>query len=691
MEDPSMNVIYQSLDPREKNNVKSGIEGVLSQIGVFSIGLFLSCFVLINFVEIMHVIYILIALAMAWFFVGLTLYRGYSRMLKVSLESDRIRDRMDRGLEDLAAVDLEKTPFPIESLEFNPYYFHCRTREEQLALLNHPHPGVRVRVWDHLLCSSPGLSQLTINQLLISEQEPKVKDRIRQLAKRKLRNRLGLQQAFIKERLDRFSNEAPETDLAIGEAFHSGVRNEIFAALYHVANEGDKNYLPELVDLLKGQDLELRSVAIATAGMVDSRRVTGFIIDSLVHPSLYATAWSALVKQGEAVLEELEAAFHKPGSDLKMQKRIISVLSAIGGDRAMQLLLEKLDYHHRDIFSTVVRGLHENRFQASHLQRTTIETAIMKLVQTGAWNLAAKISIRMDNPGGDLETAIEQEIWDVNEVILMLLAMINDRRSVNRIRVNLLDREADDREMGIELLDLLLNEPLKTVLVHYFIDILVREKIDKLQSLYRIDLIPVDLLLRKILNRDGMQMGDFVRVCVLERMGNLTRYFDEQQIIAQGFHPNPKIRETAAQLLRKNDPGRFDLVTERLDFPDNSFPGHEDLAGWYVNTTINLIAWKLFKNVGINCLFNLVSVMQPYSEEALEEGEKVVIARSGETAGSAPLSTGIAFIAAEQPEILEQIRYLRKRGESEAYLIERGEFIELLFDNRSLLHVFCAG
>jgi hypothetical protein len=546
-------------------------------------------------------------------------------------------------------------------------------------------------VWDHLLGSSPGLSPLTINQLLISEQEPNVKDRIRQLAKRKLRNRLGLQQAFIKERLDRFSKEAPETDLAIGEAFHSGVRNEVFAALYHVATEGDKNYLPELVDLLKGQDLELRSVAIATAGMVDSRRVTGFIIDSLVHPSLYATAWSALVKQGEAVLEELEAAFHKPGSDLKLQKRIISVLSAIGGDRAMQMLLEKLDYHHREIFSAVVRGLHENRFQASHLQRATIETAIMKLVQTGAWNLAAKISIRMDNPGGDLETAIEHEIWDVNEVILMLLAMINDRRSVNRVRFNLLDREADDREMGIELLDLLLNEPLKTVLVHYFIDILVREKIDKLQSLYRIDLIPVDLLLRKILNRDGMQMGDFVRVCVLERMGNLTRYFDEQQIIAQGFHPNPKIRETAAQLLRKNDPGRFDLVTERLDFPDNSFPGHEDLAGWYVHTTINLIAWKLFKNVGINCLFNLVSVMQPYSEEALDEGDKVVLARSGKTSGSAPLSAGIAFIAAEQPEILEQIRYLRKRGESEAYLIERGQFVELLFDNRSLLHVFCAG
>ncbi len=690
MEDPSMNVIYQSLDPREKQNVKSGIEGVLSQIGVFTIGLFLACFVLISFIEIIHVTYVLIALVMAWFFVGLSLYRNYSRMLKVSLESDKIRDQLDQGLEELALVDLKQTAFPIEVLEFNQYYYHYNSREQLVSYLDHPHAGVRTRIWDHLLGTSPGLPQLTINQLLISEQEPEVKEQIRQLAQRKLRNKLGLQQAFIKERIDRFTNDIPEVDLAIGEAFQSGIRNEVFAALYYVAREHDQNYLPELVSLLKDQDLDLRSVAISTAGQIDSRRVTGSIIESLGHPDLYASAWSALVTQGEGVLEELEAAFHKPGSGLVLQKRIISVLSAIGGARAMHLLLEKLDYHHREIFHTVVRGLYENRFQASQLQRTTIQTAILKLVHTGAWNLAAKISIRMDNPGGDLEMAIDHEIWDVNEVMLMLLSMIYDRRSVNRIRMNLLDTQAEDRGMAIELLDLLLNEPLKTVLVSYFIDILIREKIDKLQSLYRIDLIPVDLLIRKILNRDGMQMGDFIRICVLERMGNVTRYFDEQQIIAQGFHPNPKIRETAAQLLRKNDPGRFDLVTERLDFPDNSFPGHEDLAGWYVSTTINLTAWQLFKNVGIDCLFKLVSVLQPYSEEVLADGEWVLLARSATAGGSTPLSSGIAIIAAHQPEILEQIRYLGTDGASEAYMIERGEFIELLFDNRSLLHVFCA-
>jgi hypothetical protein len=685
----SLNLICQTLDPREKNNVKSGIEGVLSQIGVFTIGLFLACFVLISF-QMIHVIYFLVLLVMAWFFVGLSLYRNYRKFLKISLESDRIRDRVDLGLHDLSRVDLQKTAFPVETLEFNPYLFHYTTRDELIAMLDHAHPGVRLRVWDHMLESSHSLPQLTLSQMLSKEHEPQIKERIRAMSRRKLRSKLGLQEAFIRERLDRFSDTSSEVDPAINEAFQSGERNEVFAALYHVAREKDRTYLPEVVSLLKEADLEVRSVAISTAGNLDSRRVTARLIENLEHKELYSLSWSALVCQGELVLEELEATFHKAASDVRLQKRIISIFAAIGGEKAMQLLVDKLDYHQREVFSAVVRGLYENHFQANDLQEAAVSSAILRLVNTGSWDLAAKISIRMENPGGYLDQAIDQEIWEVNSLIMMLLALVYDRRSVQRIRLNLLDKYNEDRGMGLELLDLLLKDPLKSVLIAYFHDVLIREKIDKLPSIDRVDLIPVELLLRKILNRDGMQMGDFIRLCVLERMGNHQGNFDEQQIIAQGFHPNPKIRETAAQLLRKNDPGRFDMVTERLDFPDNSFPDHEDLATWYSSTTINLAAWKLFKNVGINNLFKLVSVLQPYSESKIREGDFVVLARIEESVGISPLSNGIAFIAALNPEILEQIRYLGEEGASEVYLVEREEFIELLFDDRSLLHVLSA-
>jgi len=687
MEDPSLNVIYQSLEPGERNNIKSGIEGVLSQIGVFSVGLLLLLFVELG-THISHVPYLLLLMAMAWFFAGLSLYRSYHRMLEGSLESDRIRDQAEQALQDLARIDLEKTAFPVEAIEFNPYLFHYTPRERLISMLKNPNPGVRIRIWDYLLGSAPGLPQLTLSHMLAGERDLDIKERIRSLSRRKLRSKLGLQAAFIKERLDRFSDDHSENDPAIDEAFNSGVRNEVYAALYHVAAEHDPTYLPEVVSLMKDPSLNMRSVAISAAGQVESKKVSSSLIRLLEDPKLYARAWSALVNQGELVLDELETAFHHPGSSTTLQKRILSVLSAIGGDRAMQMIIDKLNYHQREIFNDAVSGLYENHFQASSLQKASIEASILRLVQTGVWNLAAKISIRTENPGGYVDAAIDQEIWDVNENILQLLALICDRRSVHHIRINLMDKQLEDRGMAIELLELLLEDPLKNVLVSYFSDILIREKIDKLHSLYRVDLIPVGQLLKKILNRDGMQMGDFIRICVLERMGNVMGYYDEQQIIAQGFHPNPKIRETAAQLLRKNNPGRYDLVTERMDFPDSSFPEHEDAARWYVNTTINLVAWSLFKNVGISSLFKLVSILHSFSWDAISQGDYVLLVRSSLAGGFPSLSNGIAIIAEQQPEILEQIRYLGEDGVREAYLIEREEFIELLFDERSLLHVF---
>jgi hypothetical protein len=690
MEVPSMNLIFQSLSKSERENVQSGIEGVFSQIGVFSAGLFLSLFVMLRFVDLFHVTYVLFALLLIWFIVGLTLYRSYHRLLKVTLESNRIIDSADLTLAELEQSDLEHSPFSMELIEFNPYFFHFVSRERQLSLLAHTDPMVRRVIWDHILKSSPGLSDITISQMLTHEREPDIKERIRRLKKRKLKSKLGLQEAFIRERLNKFNNVQSEPDNAIEEVFHSGSPNEVLAALYYVAETGDRTFLTDVVSLFRNRDPDIQGVAISTAGWLDLGGNAHKLIILLNDPELYKSAWSTLVRQGEKVLDELEMAFYKPEADIRLQTRIVSVISAIGGVRAVQHLLQKLEYQHRDVFQAVVRGLYANHFEATPIQEAQIQNAILRMVQAGTWIMAAKISVRTDDPGGYLAQVIDHEIWEVNELIMMLLTMIYDRTSVRRIKVSFLDRFSDDRQMAIELLELLLREPLKAVLVSYFHDVLIREKLDKLKELYPIDIFPVDILLKRILNRNGGQLGDFIKICVLDRVGNVPRFFDEQLIIAQGFHPNPRIREIAAQLLRKNNPDQYDQLTERLDFPDNSFPGHEDMVRWYLDTTMRLTAWKLFANVGINSLFKIVSIARPFTDQWSADGDAVLLARSFSTEGFTNLSNGIAIITDYQPEIMEQIRYLSTIGACEAFLLDRKEFVELLFDDRSLLHVFCS-
>jgi len=691
MEDPSMKIIYQTLDRRERVLAQRGIEGILNQIAVFATGFFLAAVVLISFVGIIHVTYLLLMILFLWVLTGIALYRNYRRLLKGTLESDRLRETSERNVQELAKTDLEQTSFPVEMILFNPYFFHYTSRENLLFLLEHSHAGVRELIWTHLLKSSPGLPDLTLSQMLLREQDPALKDRIRQLGKRRLRGKLGLQEAFIKERLDRFYDERgrPEEKLMVDDAFRSNEKNEVLGALYHVAQERDPEYLPQVVSLLRSHDLNLSSVAISTAALLESDGIGEPLAGFLGHPDLYVTAWSALVSQGERVLDDLEASFHKPGASIVCQKRIISCMAAIGGARSLQLILGKLDYHHREIFHATVRSLYESSFRATEIQSATIQNAILRLVRTGTWNLAAKISTGLSEPEGAIARAMDDEIRDVNGLILMLLAMIYDRRSVQRIQANLQDRDPGNRAIAIELLDLLVKPPLKTLLITYFEDISVREKIDKLHLLFPVEIFPFKPLLTKILNRDGMQLGHFVRICALDIMGRREEFFDEQQILAQGFHPDKRIRETAAQLLRKNDPERYSLVSERPDFPDNSFFDHEDPGSWYIETVLGLSEWELFTNVGLNALFKLVSGLRTYDGRLPSDGNVVILARSIEEGDFSPLSSGIAIIAAHQPELMQQIRYLGAGGKCVAYLIEKEEFIELLFDEVSLLHTFC--
>lgn len=690
MENPSMNLVYQSLDPRERFNVQTGIEGILSQVGIFFVGMFLLGFVRINFEEPFQVTFVLFVLLIGWFFVGRSLYQGYQRLLKVSLESDRILDPVDLNLKDFIDLDLELTAFPAELLEFNPYYFLNGSREKLMMLFSHKQPEIREMAWDYFLGSSPGLPEVTLRQLLVSEKEPNIKEKIRELSNRKLKTKPNLQEAFIRERLNKFSKVSKEPEDTIGDAFQSGNPYEIFAALYMVAEEHDSSHLNDVIHLFESEDPQIQSAAIATAGMIELGNKGVKIIDMLVHPVHYQVAWSAIVNQGENILEELETAFSRTDVSIRLQKRIVSAISAIGGDRAIQFLLQTLEYQNREVLHTVVYGLSENQFQAAKIQEVIIQNAILRMVSAGTWILAAKISVRADDPGGYIARVLDQESWEVNELILMLLAMIYDRRSVHRIRTSLLDRQSDDRGMAIELLELLLNQPLKPVLVAYFHDVSVREKIDKLMGIYPVDVFPVEILLKRMLNRNGVQLGDFIRICALERMGSVVRFYDNQQIIAQGFHPNPRIREMAAHLLQKYDPEEYKLVSGRPDFPKHMSLVTDERIQWYLESTMKLTTWKLFQKIGINSLFSVVTRARPFTEKSEVNENSVILARSVSSEEFSILSEGIAIIASHQPEILEQIRYLGTIGACEAFLIDRKEFIELLFDDRALLHASCS-
>lgn len=689
--DPSMELLMRSFDQRDRENIRSGLQGVTSQVAMLMTGAVLYIFFLQNdWGSRMDYFPILVfGAVLLWILSGFELYRAYHRLLKLTLETDRAAGPESLCLESVSGMQLERSPYPVELISFNPYFFHYYEREKQLELLSHRNRGVRLLTWEHFLSSAPGVPETMINQLLGSEQDPEVLDRIRQIRRRRLVDRMDLQKAFIRERLELFNLENKDQGSAIARAFKSGKKDSIFAAVNQVALDRDHGYAPRLVELFRDRDPQMQQAAIKAAGYLERESMGMYLVDFLDHPKLFAQAWSSLVRLNGEALDELEMAFNKPEVSLKKQLRIISVLAASGGDEATRFLLQKLDYQHREVSQAVIRGLFESHYTANEVERPMIQSAILRLVEAGVWTMTAKVSIRTDSPGGNLGKVIDHELWEINELILMLLSMIYDRNSVRRIRFPLMDRTSEDRGMALELLELMLTDSLKPVLVAYFDDVLVREKFDKLKGLYPTETYPTDQVLKKILNRNAAQMGDFIRIAALDLMAKDERYYDEQQIKAQGFHPNPRIRAFAGNLLWRKQPVEYDMLTQELDFPDNQFPGRDNIVLWYMDSTMRLSEWEIFRNAGINSLFRLVSRMRSYDEQEAAAEDTVCLVRSLNAKENPDLSGGMAFIPSYEPAILEQIRYLAKIGASEAYLIDQDDFREILFDDRSLLHVFC--
>ena len=116
------------------------------------------------------------------------------------------------------------------------------------------------------------------------------------MKKRKLKSKLGLQEAFIRERLNKFSNVQSEPDNSIAEVFQTGDRNEILAALYYVAEKQDRSYLSEVMSFFRDRDPDVQGVAISTAGWLELGSNAHKMIDLLCDPVLYRAAWSTLVR-----------------------------------------------------------------------------------------------------------------------------------------------------------------------------------------------------------------------------------------------------------------------------------------------------------------------------------------------------------------------------------------------------------
>jgi AAA family ATP:ADP antiporter len=247
-----------------------------------------------------------------------------------------------------------------------------------------------------------------------------------------------------------------------------------------------------------------------------------------------------------------------------MMLKILQTMGRIGGQRAKDLLWNKIDYPNKMVVSQVLLSLGECGFKAGPLQATRIRYAIEADIADIRWNLSAIQEIEDEGFNDQVKTALRWEVQNDIEHIYMLLAMLYDTRSIQLVKENIDSGTTDSITYAVELLDVFLAENLKQRVIPVLDDLTDTERINRLDNFYPRVKLDSKLVLKFIINRDFTQSNRWTKACVIFQIG-IQRLADfKLDLIAQLFNPDDLIKEVSAWALYQINPQEYQKNVRRL-------------------------------------------------------------------------------------------------------------------------------
>lgn len=554
LETPVFKLLFIPLDGRYRFGIQAKVEGVVNESGRFIAGTCIFLFALAPFFKILFIPGIILLLVIAYFIVGGKLYNGYRNKIRAKLESsDFQQDKLELGYTQITErlekfLGVQQTSKAIFSFK----------------LLEKINPG-QVSVW--------------INSLMKNESED-----TREYAQARMNELKGLSVS------DRYvirinADQVPDSDKNIltkgdiDQILTSGgdITKQRIQKLARSVSSEDRQYAAELLlhssseenisfllELLHDNEYTVRSTAIKTAMQKNNDEVIMALIDNLRNPLYGNQAMGALVLIGGKALNILEVAFYRYSHSTQVLIRIIQVMGRIGGQRAKDLLWNKIDYPDKVIVSQVLLSMGVCGFKAGISQITRIKYAIESDIADISWNLNAIMEIGSSGDAKIIKQALEREILNDIEHIYMLLAMLYDTRSIQLVKENIESGTTEGTTYAVELLDVFLSESLKQRVIPVLDDLSVAERINRLESFYPRMKLDERLVLKFLINRDFTQSNRWTKATVLHQIGLLKITDFKLDLIAQLFNSDMLIREVAAWSLFQLNEKEYQENASRL-------------------------------------------------------------------------------------------------------------------------------
>lgn len=554
LENPVYKLLFIPLDNRYRFGIQAKVEGVVNESGRFFAGVLIFLFALVPFFSILWIPIITFLLVGAYFFIGGKLYNGYRNKIREKLEtSDFQQDKLEIGFTQITSKLESMLSIPQTSKAIFSFKLLEKINPAQLsvwinALMKNEDEDAR----EYAQLRMNELKGLSVSERYVIRIDPRqatTSDK-NVLTKNDLEQILSGGGDITKQRIQRLTRSSSAED-----------RQYAAELLLHSSSEENISFLMEL---LHDPEPVVRITAIKTAIQKHNGEVIMALIENLGNPQYGNQAMNALILIGGKALNYLDNAFYRSGHSSHILQRIIHVLGRIGGQRAKDILWNKIDYPDKVIVSQVLLSLGVCGFKAGVSQITRIKYAIESDIADINWNLNAILEVGSGAEAKIVKQALEREIQNDIEHIYMLLAMLYDTRSIQLVKENIESGTTEGTTYAVELLDVFLSEQLKQRVIPVLDDLSVTERISRLEAFYPRVRLDEKLVLKFLINRDFTQSNRWTKATVLHQIGVAKIKDFKLDLIAQMFNTDGLIQEVAAWALNQINNEEYEINSRRL-------------------------------------------------------------------------------------------------------------------------------
>jgi HEAT repeat protein len=279
-----------------------------------------------------------------------------------------------------------------------------------------------------------------------------------------------------------------------------------------IGEVGRGGFHAPLTWLLVDADPAVRAAAVQAAGRVRQPELWAPVAAALGDPGLHTSAVAALGAGGEAALEAAAAAARD--GDGAHVRGAAAVCARVRGERAVALLLHWLEWPEPRTRADVLRALGACGYRAGERDAPRLEARLRDEVKDAAWMAAARRDLGEAPQLGLLREALDDELADARERVLLTLALLHDPAAIARARDGL-RRGPDQRAYALEVVDLTLSAEQRAFVLPLLEDAGAAQRVERLQAVFPQREEDAATRVVSVLGRPEGDLGAWTRACAL--------------------------------------------------------------------------------------------------------------------------------------------------------------------------------